>query len=426
MKPADFIGAKRRGEEHDRSALDAFFGAFLRDEVADYQVAAWLMAVCLNGMTERETADLTQVMAASGDMLDLSALPHTVDKHSTGGVGDKTSLVLAPLLAVAGGTVAKMSGRGLGHTGGTVDKLESIPGFSSELSEERFLSQAREIGVAMTGQSRDLAPLDGRLYALRDATATVSSLPLIASSIMSKKLAGGARSLVLDVKVGAGAFMRSAGEARELAQVMLRIGRLAGLNVSAVLSAMEAPLGREVGNACEVLEAVECLQGGGPADLRELCLKLGSLVLASSGVAVSEEQLAAHLDDGSAWARFLEWIELQGGDASLVAELPLAPDEELVRAQHTGFLRGMDAELVGRAVGALGGGRSRKQDDIDHGVGVRLLKKPGEEVAGGEPLLLVRHRGGRGLDAALGLLQQAPDIGEEAPALPLVIDVLRH
>ncbi|HLR46019.1 MAG TPA: thymidine phosphorylase, partial [Deinococcales bacterium] len=365
MKPADFIGAKRLGEEHDRTALETFFGAFLADEVADYQVSAWLMAVCLQGLTERETADLTQLMAASGDTLDLSGLPHTVDKHSTGGVGDKTSLVLAPLLAVAGGTVAKMTGRGLGHTGGTVDKLESIPGFRAELPEEQFLRQAAEIGVAVTGQSRDLAPLDGRLYALRDATATVQSLPLIASSVMSKKLAGGARSLVLDVKVGAGAFMRAEAEAAELARMMLRIGSLAGLNVTAVLSGMDAPLGREVGNACEVREAVDCLRGGGPADLRELCLRLGSLVLNSAGLDVSERQLAGHLDDGSAWERFVQWVEAQGGDAAAAASLPLAPGEAVIAAPATGTVTGLDAGLIGRAVGALGGGRSRKDDLID-------------------------------------------------------------
>jgi len=424
MKPADFIGAKRLGEEHDRTALETFFGAFLADEVADYQVSAWLMAVCLQGLTERETADLTQLMAASGDTLDLSGLPHTVDKHSTGGVGDKTSLVLAPLLAVAGGTVAKMTGRGLGHTGGTVDKLESIPGFRAELPEEQFLRQAAEIGVAVTGQSRDLAPLDGRLYALRDATATVQSLPLIASSVMSKKLAGGARSLVLDVKVGAGAFMRAEAEAAELARMMLRIGSLAGLNVTAVLSGMDAPLGREVGNACEVREAVDCLRGGGPADLRELCLRLGSLVLNSAGLDVSERQLAGHLDDGSAWERFVQWVEAQGGDAAAAASLPLAPGEAVVAAPAAGTVTGLDAGLIGRAVGALGGGRSRKDDLIDPGVGVRLLHKPGAEVEAGEAVALVRHRDGRGLDAALDLLGRAVTVGSAEPPAPLILDVI--
>jgi len=404
--------------------MEAFFGAFLEGGVADYQVSAWLMAVCLNGMTERETADLTEVMAHSGDVLDLSPLPHTVDKHSTGGVGDKTSIVLAPLLAVAGGTVAKMSGRGLGHTGGTVDKLESIPGFRAELSEADFFRQAADIGVALTGQSLTLAPLDGRLYALRDATATVASLPLIASSIMSKKLAGGARSLVLDVKVGAGAFMRNAEEAAELARAMIRIGRLAGLNVTAVLSGMDSPLGREVGNAGEVLEAIDCLKGGGPADLRELCLRLGSLVLASSGIDAGEDSLAAHLDDGSAFARFLGWIEAQGGDPGTVEALPLAAAEATVTARSSGTITAVDAELTGRAVSLLGGGRSRKEDTIDPGVGVRVLRKPGERVAEGEAVLLVRHRGGRGLGDALGLLGRAISIGSGDAAAPLIIDVI--
>src|SRR5690606_22672033 len=264
LRPVDLILAKRAGQEHAPAELTRFIDAYVAGEVPDYQVAAWLMAVCWRGMTDAETAALTQAMARSGDMLDLSGLPHTVDKHSTGGVGDKTTLVLAPLLAAMGGTVAKMSGRGLGHTGGTVDKLESIPGFRSSLSDEEFLAQARAVGAAVTGQSKDLAPADGLLYALRDATGTVESLPLIASSIMSKKLAGGAHAIVLDVKVGAGAFMKTLEEARELARAMTAIGGHAGREVRAVLSDMSAPLGRTVGNAIEVEEAVRCLRGEGP------------------------------------------------------------------------------------------------------------------------------------------------------------------
>lgn len=424
MQPADFILAKRRGEEHSRRELENFLNGYLKGDTADYQVSAWLMAVCLNGMTDRETADLTLVMAESGEMLDLSALPHTVDKHSTGGVGDKTSLVLAPLLAAAGATVAKMSGRGLGHTGGTVDKLESIPGFRAELEDSGFMQQARELGVAITGQSRNLAPLDGLLYSLRDATGTVRSVPLIASSIMSKKLAGGARSLVLDVKVGAGAFMKTVAEARELAEAMLRIGRHAGLEVRAVLSLMEEPLGLEVGNAGEVNEALACLRGEGPADLELLSVELAFQVLAATGLAVTRQQLTGMLHDGSAWQRALDWIAAQGGDTGALDRLELAGGEEHVRAHRAGVLAELDAEKIGQAVSILGGGRRRKADAIDHGVGVRLLSKVGDEVTEGQPVMLVRHRDGRGLADALALLADAVVLGSHAPERELIIDVI--
>jgi len=318
-----------------------------------------------------------------------------------------------------------MSGRGLGHTGGTVDKLESIPGFRAELSEADFLAQSASIGVALTGQSRDLAPLDGLLYALRDATGTVQSVPLIASSIMSKKLAGGARSLVLDVKVGAGAFMKTVAEARELAETMIRIGRHAGLAVSAVLSSMEQPLGAEIGNAGEVLEALACLRGEGPADLEELSLELAVQVLGSSGLSADRQQLHRLLNDGTALRRFRDWISAQGGDPDSLDGLELAPGSEQLSAGKGGIIAALDAELIGRAVSALGGGRRRKADVIDHGVGIRLLKRVGDTVAAGEPLMLVRHRAGRGLSDALRLLEQAVEISSEAVASPrLVLDVI--
>ncbi len=424
MQPADFILAKRHAREHSREELEEFLGGYLRGETADYQVSAWLMAVCLNGMTDRETADLTLLMADSGDRLDLSHLPHTVDKHSTGGVGDKTSLVISPLLAAAGATVAKMSGRGLGHTGGTVDKLESIPGFRAELSESQFSEQAGRIGVALTGQSRDLAPLDGLLYALRDATGTVQSVPLIASSIMSKKLAGGARSLVLDVKVGAGAFMKTVAEARELAETMIRIGRHAGLEVRAVLSSMEQPLGFEIGNAGEVLEAIACLRGEGPADLEELCITLSAQLLAATGLPAEPSRLLALLHDGSAYRRFREWITAQGGDPDSLTQLELAAGEELLSAGADGVIAAIDAELIGRAAVVLGGGRRNKADVIDSGVGIRLLRRVGDGVKAGEPLLLLRHRDGRGLNAAMELVRQAVRIGREASPVPLVLEVI--
>lgn len=424
MQPVQFILAKRSGQEHSRAELQDFLNAYLAGRVADYQVAAWLMAVCFQGMTTRETADLTQLMADSGDRLDLSGLPNVVDKHSTGGVGDNTSLVLAPLLAAAGATVAKMSGRGLGHTGGTIDKLESIPGFRAELSEREFLQQARKVGVVISGQTKELAPADGLLYALRDATGTVESLPLIASSVMSKKLASGAHSLVLDVKTGSGAFMQNAAAAGELARTMLDIGRHAGLNVRAVISSMEQPLGNAVGNASEVSEAARCLRGDGPNDLTELSLVLAEEVLAAAGIPRSRLELAGLLHDGSAWQRFEEWISAQGGDPDAALSLQLAPDRSELQAERSGVLARLDALHVGQAVGLLGGGRQAKGQDIDFGVGVTLHAKLGDPVTVGQPLLSVHHRGGRGLEAALQLLADAVDVADTAGVPQLVLETL--
>jgi len=422
LRPLDVISEKRSGGEHSAATLGALVDGYTAGTVPDYQMAAWLMAVCWRGMTVRETADLTMAMARSGDMLDLSALCHTVDKHSTGGVGDKTTLVLAPLLAALGGTVAKMSGRGLGHTGGTIDKLESIPGFTSDLSEERFLRQARDVGVVVTGQSRDLAPADGLIYALRDVTATVESLPLIASSVMSKKLAGGAQSIVLDVKVGSGAFMRTVEEARELALVMTGIGHHAGLRVSAILSNMSEPLGWAVGNAIEVREAIECLTGAGPGDLRELCIVLAGQVLSAAGLPGDEERVARALDDGTAYARFERWIEAQGGDMAAVTDLPIAPDQELVRASRSGAVAGLEARLVGRAACVLGAGRSHKGAALDHGVGVLLHAKVGDSVSAGDTIATIYHRGGTGLDAAVSALNAAIVVADSAAPQPLIIE----
>jgi pyrimidine-nucleoside phosphorylase len=427
LDPVDVILEKRRGEAHSRERLEAFVGGYVRGEVPDYQVAAWLMAVCWRGMSERETADLTLVMAASGHQLDLSAFEHAVDKHSTGGVGDKTTLVLAPLVAALGATVAKMSGRGLGHTGGTIDKLESIPGFVATLDEERFLRQAREIGVAVTGQSGDLTPADGLLYALRDATGTVASVPLIASSVMSKKLAGGARSIVLDVKIGHGAFMKTEAEARALAGAMVAIGRHAGRTVRAVLSNMDEPLGAAVGHALEVREALATLRGEGPPDLRELVLVLATHVLEASGLVHGRAEVAAALDDGRALERFHRWIAAQGGDVSALDALEVAPDTHAWRASEGGVLRGLDAERVGLAVQRLGGGRRHKGDEVDLGVGATVHAKVGDAVSAGEPLLTLHHRGGRGVEGALEALTGAATIAASGAAdrRPLVVAVLR-
>jgi len=419
--PLQLILAKRAGGEHSAAELKEFLDGYVAGAVPDYQVAAWLMAVCWRGMTQQETADLTQAMAHSGDVLDLADLPNTVDKHSTGGVGDKTTLVLAPLLAAMGGTVAKMSGRGLGHTGGTVDKLESIPGFRASLSDEEFLAVAHGVGVVVTGQSKDLAPADGLLYALRDATGTVESLPLIASSVMSKKLAGGAKSIVLDVKVGSGAFMKTVADARALAEAMVSIGRLNGRNVRAVLSSMAQPLGHMVGNAMEVTEAIGCLRGEGPADLLELCLVLAQEVLEAAGLPAGREELLAAIGSGRAMERFEAWIGAQGGDLRSLDHLERAPDQWLLRAPRSGTVAVVDALAVGRAAGLLGGGRSRKGDAIDVGVGVELHAKVGDEVAAGEVLATLWHRGGRGLGAAQEQVTSAYAIANAAEPEPLIV-----
>ncbi len=424
MRAADVIEAKRRGETHSRAVLGDFLGGYLAGQVPDYQVAAWLMAVCFQGLSTQETTDLTLLMAGSGDVLDLSSLPHTVDKHSTGGVGDKTSLVLAPLLAACGATVAKMSGRGLGHTGGTVDKLESIPGFQARLSEAAFYAQAERIGVVVTGQSKDLAPADGLLYALRDATATVASPPLIAASIMSKKLAGGARHIVLDVKVGGGAFMKTPDEAEVLARAMMAIGAGAGRDVRALLSSMSEPLGWAVGNALEVTEAVRCLQGDGPDDLVALSLSLAETGLAAAGLGADRTKLEEVLSSGRAYEKLEAWIAAQGGDVGALGRLETAPEQHLFRAERGGFVAELEALALGQAVKVLGGGRARKGDTIDPGVGVVLHAKVGAEVAAGEPLLTLYHRG-RGFESALELVRGAvviTDARTEPP--PLILKTL--
>ena len=417
----DLIRKKRDGEPHTRAELETLVLGYTRGDVPDYQMSAWLMAVFLRGMQEQETADLTMVMAESGDLMNLGDLPRTVDKHSTGGVGDKTSLILTPMLAALGQTVAKMSGRGLAHTGGTIDKLESIPGWTSELDEDRFIAQARDIGLALVGQSRDLAPADGKLYALRDVTATVDCLPLIASSIMSKKLASGAHTVVLDVKVGAGAFMRTLDAGRGLARAMVDIGNRAGRQVRAVLTDMDTPLGHMAGNSLEVLEALATLRGEGPQDLTDLCVALAVEALAAQGEdeAAAEARARATLTDGSALAKFRAFIEAQGGDATYVddvAKFDVAPGRADVTATESGFVAGIDALSVGRAVLALGGGRERKGEAIDHGVGVELLRKPGEAVQAGESVIRIYYRDARGLEVATRLLTEGLSLSAQAPA----------
>ncbi len=394
MRIVDIIERKKAGEELSRQEIDALVMGFVRGEVPDYQVSAWLMAVCWRGMSRREVFDLTDVMVASGARLDLSGVRWPVaDKHSSGGVGDKTSLVVAPLVRACGVAVGKMSGRGLGFTGGTLDKLESIPGFRVDLSAAEFVRQLEREGIVLSGQSAELAPADGKLYALRDVTATVASLPLIASSIMSKKLAVGAQALVLDVKVGSGAFMSSIEEARELARLMVEIGTSAGRRVSALLSPMDQPLGQAVGNALEVAEAIETLKGNGPDDLVELATFLAGEMLALTGSVESVEAGRARAakalasGEGHEWLRRL--IDAQGGepravdDPRLLGEAPLV---EQVRAPRSGRVCRVDAMGIARAALILGAGRETKADRIDPHVGVVLCAKVGAQVGRGEVL----------------------------------------
>ncbi len=397
MRAVDIIAKKRDGQELTDEELKFFVEGYTNGDIPDYQASAWCMAVLLKGMSEAEATAYTLHMARSGDRLDLHDIaPFVVDKHSTGGVGDKTTLVIAPLVACHGLPVGKMSGRGLGFSGGTVDKLESISGFNVSLTTEEFMAMLADHGIVVSGQSADLAPADGKFYALRDVTATVESLPLIAGSIMSKKIAAGADAIVLDVKVGRGAFMKTVEEATALARLMVGIGQGVGRKVAAVLSDMNQPLGEAVGNALEVREAIDTLHGGGPADFRAHCLTIGGKMLELAGKVGSledgETTLAESLDNGQAWAKFVEWITAQGGDRNQLENperLPTAPLVESVVAPRRGTIAGVDAAEVGQTGVALGGGREKKGDPIDYGVGILCHTKIGDRVAAGEKLFTI-------------------------------------
>lgn len=397
MHAIDIIAKKRDGAELSQEEIEFFIQGYTRGEIPDYQAAAWLMALYLRGMTDRETLDLTLAIAHSGDMLDLKDIaPFVVDKHSTGGVGDKVSLVVAPLVAACGMPVGKVTGRGLGFTGGTVDKLESIPGYRTDLSKAEFKAQLQEIGIVLTGQSAELAPADRKLYALRDATATVESIPLIVSSIMSKKIATGADAVVLDVKTGKGAFMKTLENAEVLAEAMVRLGSQVGRSVVALISDMNQPLGWTVGNTLEVREAINTLHEGGPADFREHCLVVAAEMLMLSGKAADTNSaltLALEtLASGAAWQKFRALVEAQGGDVAYIDEpehLPLARLIEPVPAPRSGYLATVDAAEIGLAVVELGGGREKKGDPIDHSVGVIVHYKVGELVQKDTPLFTI-------------------------------------
>nr|WP_106784579.1 pyrimidine-nucleoside phosphorylase [Lysinibacillus timonensis] len=428
MRMVDIIEKKRNGEELSLEEIRFFVQGYTNGEIPDYQVSALMMAIYFQDMTERERADLTMAMVQSGDQIDLTQIEGIkVDKHSTGGVGDTTTLSLAAMVAACGVPVAKMSGRGLGHTGGTIDKLESIEGFHVELSSEQFVKQVNEIKMAVIGQSGNLTPADKKLYALRDVTATVPSIPLIASSIMSKKIAAGADAIVLDVKTGEGAFMKTIAEAEELAHAMVEIGNNVGRKTMAIISDMSQPLGFAIGNALEVQEAIDTLKGEGPKDLQELCYTLGSQMVVLGGKAESIEQARTMLTDvvknGSALEVFKKFVAAQGGDPSVVDNPSLLPQAKYkidVAAKQSGFISKIEADDIGIAAMLLGAGRATKESTIDLAVGLVLRKKVGDEVKIGDPLVTV-HTNHMDIDDVIQKLYAHIEITEEKVEAPQLI-----
>jgi pyrimidine-nucleoside phosphorylase len=420
FRAIDVIRKKRDGRELSRNEIESLVNAYTRDQIPDYQVAAWLMAVVLRGMTQAETAALTDAMLRSGEVLDLSSLPaKKVDKHSTGGVGDKTSLVLAPLAAAAGVAVPMISGRGLGHTGGTLDKLEAIPGFNVNLSVAEFRRVLETCGCAMIGQTAEIAPADRKLYALRDVTGTVESPYLICASIMSKKLAEGIDALVLDVKTGSGAFMKNEKDAVSLAELMVETGERMGKKMVALITDMDQPLGNMIGNALEVVEVVEILRGKGPEDLRLLCVELGGWMLHLGGVAVTvaegKKQSEKLITSGKALDKFRQMVELQGGDPRTIDDpkkLPQAEHAMTLSSSRTGYLASLQCEQVGTACVILGGGRERKEDSVDPTVGIVLHKKVGDGVSAGELLATIYYNSETRVTRARQLLEQSFQIAD--------------
>ena len=434
FRAIDVIRKKRDGIELSDAEIEGLVNAYTKGDIPDYQVSAWLMAVVLRGMTRPETAALTDAMLRSGEILDLSSLPaRKVDKHSTGGVGDKTSLVLAPLGAAAGVSVPMISGRGLGHTGGTLDKLEAIPGFNVNLPVADFRRVLEVCGCAMIGQTAEIAPADRKLYALRDVTGTVESPFLICASIMSKKLAEGIDALVLDVKTGSGAFMKNEKDAVFLAELMVETGERMGKQVVALITDMDQPLGNMIGNALEVIEVMEVLRGGGPADLRELCLELAGWMLRLGGaaktIAEAKQQSAQLISSGKALEKFRQMVELQGGDPRSLDDakkLPRARHTRAVTTSKAGYVASMQCEQIGTACVILGGGRERKEDSVDPAVGIVLHKKVGDRVAAGEPLATIHYNSDARAESAEQLLAESFKISEADPTSkrPLVHSVI--
>ncbi|MGL5151545.1 MAG: pyrimidine-nucleoside phosphorylase [Clostridium sp.] len=434
MRMYDVILKKRRGEELSTEEINFFVKGFTEGDIPDYQASALLMAIFFNKMNKRETADLTMAMVKSGDELNLDNIKGVkVDKHSTGGVGDTTSILLAPMVAACGVPVAKMSGRGLGHTGGTIDKLEAFEGFSVELSEEDFIKNVNDINIALIGQTGSLAPADKKLYALRDVTATVDNMSLIASSIMSKKIASGADAIVLDVKVGEGAFMKNAEDAKALAQEMVNIGKSVSRNTIAVVSDMDQPLGYAIGNALEIMEAIDTLNGKGPKDLLELALVLGSNMLLLAKRVETEEEgrtlLLENIQNGNALNKLKEFVRAQGGDDSCIDDFLLFPQAKYkleVKSDRTGILSKLHAEALGIVAMELGAGRKTKEDVIDLGVGIVLHKKRGEKVSEGESLATVyandMTKGEKAIKDILSYIE-IKDLYEEN--IPLIYGVIK-
>jgi pyrimidine-nucleoside phosphorylase len=426
MRAVDIIEKKRDGRDLSTDEIEFFIRGFTTGDIPDYQASAWAMAVLLRGMNSRETADLTMAMARSGDQIDLSgAVDTVVDKHSTGGVGDKTTLVVEPIVSACGVPVGKMSGRGLSFTGGTLDKMESIAGYNINLTTEAFIEQLKRIGLVLAGQTAELAPADGKLYALRDVTGTVPSIPLIASSIMSKKISAGAQAIVLDVKVGLGAFMQTIGEAEDLAKMMVGIGRHAGRQVVALLSDMNQPLGKAVGNALEVIEAIETLQGEGPDDFRRHAIEVAGHMLVLAGHAddlpTAKQQAVEALESGRGLEKFRQLVEAQGGDVTMVdhpERLPATPVVEEVPAPRAGYIQEINAHEVGLTVVELGGGREEKGDPIDHAVGVVVEHNVGDRVDPGQVLFTLHANDEEQADTARRRLLSAHKIVDE-PVDPL-------
>jgi pyrimidine-nucleoside phosphorylase len=430
IRPADVIERKRNGEELGADEITELVLGYGRGEIPDYQLAAFCMAVWFRGLSAGETLAMTDAIIQSGETIDMAGLlgRKVVDKHSTGGVGDKTSIAVAPIVAACGVPFGKMSGRGLGHTGGTLDKLESIPGFRVELTLDEFIAQVRDAGVAIIGQTADLVPADKQLYALRDVTATVDSIPLIAASIMSKKIAAGAQAIVLDVKVGDGAFMRTLPDARELAEAMRELGTGAGREVVCLLTDMDQPLGRAVGNALEIREAIATTRGEGPPDFTELVVAAATRLVSLSDLGLdrnaARERVEAVMSDGSAEAAYRRWIEAQGGDPD-ESRLPTAPVVHQVESDREGWITRIRALPVGIVALELGAGRRAKGDEIDHSVGIVLLKKRGESVARGEPIAEIHARDDASAKQAGERLLAAVELGEEpAAAQGVVLDVI--
>lgn len=433
MRMYDILHKKRDGLPLSDEEIAWFVAGYTAGDIPDYQASALLMAIFLRGMTEAETAALTMAMARSGDTVDLSAFgERSVDKHSTGGVGDKTTLIVAPIVAACGGKVTKMSGRGLGHTGGTVDKLEAIPGYMTTLAPAAFLRQVQEVGVAVIGQSGNLAPADKKLYALRDVTATVDSIPLITASIMSKKLAAGSKNIVLDVKVGSGAFMKTPADARELAAEMVKIGKACGRNTAALITDMDTPLGNAVGNILEVKEAIAVLRGECDGALREVCEALATeMLVLFSGMtpADAKKRVRETVDSGAAFAKLREWIKAQGGDVRCIddpARFACAPYSMAVKCTADGFVTAMNAEEIGAVASVLGAGRAVKTDTIDPTAGILLVKKTGDRVTVGDTLCTLYTSKRETLAPAAARYAAAIAVGDAPPETkPLIYDIVR-